>query len=38
MNAQRKKMYPAESYNNKIYAEQRWVDDANIWHINRNGK
>jgi hypothetical protein len=32
MNAQqRNQMYPAESYNNKIYAEQRWVDDANVY-------
>ena len=32
MNAQqRNQMYPAQSYNNKIYAEQRWVDDANIY-------
>ncbi len=32
MNAQqRNQMYPAQSYNNKIYAEQRWEDDAKIY-------
>jgi len=24
-------MFPVESYNNKIYAEQRWEDDAKIY-------
>ena len=32
MNAQlRNQMYPVESYNNKIYAEQRWEDDAKLY-------
>ena len=32
MNArQRNIMFPVESYNNKIYAEQRWEDDAKIY-------
>ena len=28
---QRKQMYPVESYNDKIYAEQRWEDDAKLY-------
>ncbi len=32
MNAQqRNQMYPIESYNNKIYAEERWEEDAKLY-------